>query len=176
MRCVRIEIIGTGLQARLLETEYKTLETFVQAAKEGGCLRELAVQWIQRSPPLQCAPAVSWHFHPVERDRGLERNGEGGRGLILSTEEAADYDEDYLGTMYMGVESELEEWKADEVVLRPLRRLRGLARGMIEGTVTEKWALWLERAVTAQEGDVIPLFEFSPEAKETLGRFSEERY
>jgi hypothetical protein len=172
MRDVRIEIYGIGIQSQLLEIEFTALETFVQAAKEGKMLRSLAVQWIQQSPPLGCAVPVggSWHFHPVERDRGLERNGEGGRGLIVSAEEARDLDDDNFGTQYLGPQSEVEDWKADEVVLLPLGELRGIPKARIEGTVTEEWALWLERAMSAHEGQAVPQVAICPRAKEVIRR------
>jgi len=170
MRDVRIEV-----QA-LFEPVYDALEIFVSAAKEGKMLRDLSVQWLEHSGHLQCARTggTSWHFHPMCRDHGLERNREGGRGLIIAPENAADYDEDDYGTKYLGPRSEDVEWRTQEVVLLPLAELRGLESARIEGTVTEAWASWLERAMGAREAKIVPEFEFQPEAKEAIRKLKRE--
>jgi hypothetical protein len=170
MRDVRLEIQGMGqvdIHSKRLENEYRAIEIFAQAAKEGKTLSNLSVQWIERSPPMGCAtgPGRSWHFHPLLRDHGLERNRERGRGLIITSEEAVDLDEDNYGTKYLGPESEEESWREKEVVLLPLVELRGPPKVRIEGTVTEAWATWLETSMTASDGEVTPHFEFQPEVK-----------
>ena len=107
MRDVRIEV-----QA-LFEPVYGALEIFERAAKEGKVVRDLSVQWLEDSMYLQCARTggTSWHFHPMCSDHGLERNQEGGRGLIIAPENATDYDEDDYGTKYLGPGSESVEWR-----------------------------------------------------------------
>ncbi|CZR67666.1 uncharacterized protein PAC_17565 [Phialocephala subalpina] len=150
MRDVRIEV------QCMQEECFDALEVFVEAANAGGVLNNLHVQWLEASRSIQVAmrPAHStlgsWHFHPMCRDHGLERNAEGGRGLIPSAYkgEDEDFDVDEADmTKYTGPESEPQEWKKDEQVLLPLKKLRNIANVTIEGTVTEKWAKELEEVM-----------------------------
>lgn len=175
MRHVRIEA-----QA-LRERCYDALELFVEEVSKGGRLSSLEVQWLEPSRPLQCAynarggPA-SWHFHPMERDRGLERNAKGGRGLIVPPGEEEHYHEDDYGTKYEGESSEPWYWKEDEVSLIPLCRLRGLKNVRIEGTVTEKWAKWLEKAATAKLGEDVEAFNFASRARDAISRLNAQAF
>jgi hypothetical protein len=170
MSNVRIEVHA------LFEPGYRALEIFVKAAKKGAMLRDLSVQWIEGSPPLQCArnAGATWHFHPMCRDHGLERNREGSRGLIVAPENAANYDEDDYGTKYLGPESEPHEWRTQEVVLLPLAELRCLAKARIEGTVTESWASWLETVMMTGESETVPKFEFQLEEQEAIRKLKGE--
>jgi pimeloyl-ACP methyl ester carboxylesterase len=86
---------------------------------------------------------------PMVRNHELERNRDGGRGLILSPGQAVDLDEDDNWGKYLGLESELKSWRENEVALLSLAELRGLSKVRIEGTVTEAWAIWLETAMSA---------------------------
>jgi hypothetical protein len=60
------------------------------------------------------------------------------------------------------------------VVLLPLAELRGLESVRIEGTITEVWASWLERAMGVREVKIVPEFEFQPEAKEAIRKLKGE--
>ncbi|KAF8853294.1 hypothetical protein BDZ45DRAFT_81152 [Acephala macrosclerotiorum] len=150
MREVRIEV--QALQKPCSDA----LETFVEAVNKGGILKSLQVQWLEASPSLQVAmkpargPEGSWHFHPMCRCYGIERNSEGGRGLVLvpGVEEHDEIDELDV-TKYTGPGFEPEEWKTDEQVLAPLKKLRGASKVRIEGTVTEKWAKELEEIMAS---------------------------
>lgn len=52
--------------------------------------------------------------------------------------------------------------------------VEGLERVRIEGTVTEAWASWLERAMNAREVKTVPEFEFQPESKEAIRKLKGE--
>jgi hypothetical protein len=94
------------------------------------------------------------------RDRGLERNAERGRGFIGLLEV-----EDY-NTKYEGEQSEPRNWKELEWPSLPLGWLRALHDVRIEGTVTERWARWLEGAAMSVLGKEVEVFEFaSPRAR-----------
>ncbi len=68
----------------------------------------MSVEWVPISRALQCAQNsnTSRHFQPLLRDRGLERNRDSGRGLIIPLEEADQYGDDYRGSKYPGLQSE----------------------------------------------------------------------
>lgn len=173
MRDVRIEVQGMN------EKCFHALEIFVGAANEGGHLRALSVQWIGNARALQVAgfSGRTWHFHPTGRDFGLERNRLRGRGPVTAkirakaNIQAQDYgdgtdyepdddDDDEDNERYLGPQSEPSGWKKHEIVLLPLNDLRGLADARVEGTVREKWAVWLEKCMTSRVGQSVPGFEF----------------
>ncbi|KUJ10199.1 uncharacterized protein LY89DRAFT_787818 [Mollisia scopiformis] len=170
MRDVRIEA-----QA-LRKACFNALDVFTTAAAPGGRLNSLEVQWLEKTRPLQTAMRKArgendetWHFHPMLRDHGLERNSEGGRGLIIQPGEEHEYDEDDLGTKYEGVNSEPEEWQENEVVLVPLGKLRGVRKVRIEGTVREKWATWLEGVMMSKPEEDVEEFPLSAAGRRILG-------
>ena len=52
----------------------------------------------------------------------------------------------------------LEPWPVQERILEPVKELRGLKQAIVFGSVTDKWALWLERCMMSNEA-VVPDFE-----------------
>ena len=51
-----------------------------------------------------------------------------------------------------------EPWTVQERILEPLKELRGLQQAVVFGSVTDKWALWLEQCMMSDEV-VVPEFE-----------------
>lgn len=166
MKDVRIKIRG------LSKLDHRSLELFVKAVKEAHVLQKLSVQWLRMiGRSIQCARkgGQSWHSQQVGRNRGLERNYEGGRGLtsrdIAGTER---------GTTYLGRESEPSSWIIEEVVLLPLLELRGLSKVRIAGTVTESWAAYLESSMTKGKFQYVLDSELLPETKAAMKRLEGE--
>lgn len=175
MRDVRIEVQSMN------EKCFHALEAFVGAANKGGHLRTLSVQWLANSRGLQVAgfSGRTWHFHPMSREFGCERNRLRGRGLVTAKVRAeanvraqdygdgTDYEpdedddgDDDCNERYLGPQSEPSAWAKHEVALLPLKDLRGLIDARIEGTVREKWAVWLEECMTSRVGHSVSEFEF----------------
>ena len=163
MTDLRLE--AQAAQYRMVEI-YQSLANFVDAVKDGHSLQRLSVQWILSEGQLQCARPVGNNWSPHEiavvRDRGLERNSEGGRG-------SKDWEE-YDGSLWEGPQSEPESWAAREVMLQPLKYIRAVREVRIEGTVTENWAQYLEMAMSASADAGVPDLELQQRAKEGLER------
>lgn len=145
---------------------YESLTKFVDAVKEKHSLQSLSVEWIASGGALQCARPSGNNWSPhvvlVDRDYGLERNSEGGRGRENWEEED--------GSPWDGPDSEELDWAEREIILHPLQSLRGARQVRIEGTVTEAWAEYLEMAMSALRDAEIPEFELQERAKEGLER------
>jgi hypothetical protein len=159
MMDVRIE-----LQSTLVSDDaraYRSLLKFVDAIRHAKNLRLLSVHWVASTRPLGTArKSYCQHAAPLLRNRELERNSEGGRG-VCDTGSASGGPSGKLALLPGA-------WARREVVLQPLVELRGLQRVRIEGTVTEPWALYLENVITATEDGVKVELEAEQRAKDGL--------
>jgi hypothetical protein len=141
MAFVRIEAEGS---ARLVR---KALGKFVDALRTKKRLQKLCVRWVFSSrhfPLIGRNP----HFWPLTKDFRFERRADGTRG---SKREMVAEGEEMGTNPYSGyVGGARQVWVKKEKALTPLQRLKGI-HGIIEGCVTDEWALWLEQSMAAPE-------------------------
>lgn len=112
---------------------YEAVKAFVEAVKYNQNLQVLEVKWVASYRHLQTAYAEHRpHQLSAERDIGIERNSNGGRGTLHIVAKRkhsdSDMDEDDDEAKWLGLESEAEDWAEREVVLEPLQEPRGLRK------------------------------------------------
>lgn len=128
---LRIELQSVGFNHDWLV--FKGLERFVDVVKEGAQLHTLSVSWRHAFRYPQTArysgyiPHVPWVGPPSRRGRKPPQTGELGSA---PSDEDRDTEPNRSDEWYSG-------WPAKEMVLMPLRELRGV-NAYIEGEVTER--------------------------------------
>jgi hypothetical protein len=165
MTNVRLELQSIGSFNDL--RAYETVKAFVGVVKHSQNLQMLEVKWITSYRHLQTAYTEHRPHQPsAERDIGIERNSNGGRGLLRIVDKRkqsnSDEGEDDDEAKWVGLESEGEDWAEREVVLEPLQELRGLQKVRIEGTVTEAWTSYLEHVMVERKGSTVAEFKRQP--------------
>lgn len=116
------------------------LEGLVQAFQRGGNLKRLSVELgIYYTVTKLGGGCGNPKSAETKKIRECSRLEDGSRGKPIT-------------------DKYLEPWAVQERILEPIKELRGLKQAVVFGSVTDKWALWLERCMMSNEA-VVPDFE-----------------
>jgi hypothetical protein len=112
------------------------LKDLVQIFRHGQNLKELSVNW------------QNYYTYP-------NISGKCGNPIIRELQKIRRSSRKEDGTRALPIRH--ENWLKEEMILEPLKELRGLEKVVVFGSVSDQWAIWLEQCM---KSDKVNLLEF----------------
>jgi hypothetical protein len=133
----RVHLYINGRDLDIEEKVKDRLKDLVRIFRHGQSLKQLSVNW------------QNYYTYP-------KFSGKCGTPRVKESQKIRRSSRKEDGTRELSIK--YKSWYKEEVILEPLKELRGLEKAHVYGSVSDQWALWLEQCMKSDETN-LPDFE-----------------